>query len=102
MNKQYADFFPNLQSALIVQAACYADHDHKFEALRVIPGLSSGPFGLTPDHVKATPEYQKAYSEERKAFSAMQSINVVLNSKFKSEYRAYKIAQREAKLKGIA
>ena len=71
------------------------------ERLQSIPGVSSGPFGTTPDSIKASPEYKKAKSEYESAFQGLRAINSVLNSKFKKQYMAHIRAKREAELKGM-
>lgn len=102
MNKQYADSIQSFDFALIVQAAAYADEANASECLNAIPGIGSGPMGLTPDAVRATPEFQTANLRYQKAFSALRAINSVLTSKFKKRYTAHARAKREAKMKGTA
>ena len=44
-------------------------------ALKAIPGVGSGPMGLTPDDVKARPEYREAKLASCRAFAALRSFN---------------------------
>lgn len=45
------------------------------DAWRAIPGVSSGPMGLTPDCVKASPEYRAAKARYDRAHSALARHN---------------------------
>lgn len=65
---KYADTIQSFDFALITQAAANAQYLHTSKVLQLIPGVSSGPFGTTPDHIKASPEYKKAKSEYESAF----------------------------------
>ena len=98
---KYADTIQSFDFALITQAAANAQYLHTSKVLQSISGVSSGPFGMTPDAVKATPEYKKAKSEYESAFRGLRSINTVLNSEFKKQYVAHIRAKREAELKGM-
>lgn len=40
-----------------------------------LPGIGSGPMGLTPDSVKASPEYQAAKAAHAHAFDALRRFN---------------------------
>lgn len=57
------------------------------ERLRAIPGVGSGPMGLTPDSVKASPEYQKAKAEADKAFAELRAFNTFFVKQFARECR---------------
>ncbi len=98
---KYADTIQSFDFALITQAAANAQYLHTSKVLQAIPGVSSGPFGTTPDTIKASPEYKKAKAEYESAFQGLRSINSVLNSKFKKQYMAHIRAKREAELKGM-
>ena len=98
---KYADTIQSFDFALITQAAANAQYLHTSKVLQLIPGVSSGPFGTTPDHIKASPEYKKAKSEYESAFQGLRAINSVLTSKFKKQYMAHIRAKREAELKGM-
>lgn len=65
-------------------------------ALNAIPGISSGPNGLTPDSVKASQEYRAARREFDCAFRALQSFNGRYLKAFKSELAQEQRARREA------
>ena len=98
---KYADTIQSFDFALNTQAAANAQYLHTSKVLQSIPGVSSGPFGTTPDTIKASPEYKKAKAEYESAFRGLRSINSVLNSKFKKQYMAHIRAKREAELKGM-
>ena len=98
---KYADTIQSFDFALITQAAANAQYLHTSKVLQSIPGVSSGPFGTTPDTIKASPEYKKAKAEYESAFRGLRAINTVLNSEFKKQYMAHIRAKREAELKGM-
>ena len=98
----YAATIHSFGFALTVQAAARADYDFWTRALQAIPGVGSGPMGLTPDSVKATPEYKKTRMTQEIAFQGLRAINSVLNSKFKKQYAAHIRVIRESTLKETA
>jgi hypothetical protein len=63
------------------------------QALRAIPGIGSGPMGLTPDAVKATPEYREAKARSDATFAALRNFN----GKFVKLFAAEIKAERRAK-----
>jgi len=63
------------------------------DAIRAIPGVGTGPNGLTPDDVKFSPPYQAARAAYDRAFSALQRHNMAYCQAFKKE----RIAERDAK-----
>lgn len=58
-----------------------------------------GPMNLTPDHVRAMPEYKALRAASDRAGEQSKIFAAAFTKRFKKEYRAYIIAQREAKLK---
>lgn len=65
-------------------------------ALNAIPGISSGPNGLTPDTVKASQEYRAARRAFDCALRALQSFNARHLKRFKHELALDRQARREA------
>lgn len=76
------------------------------DALRAVPGLSSGQLGLTPDAVKARPDYRvanDAYNAADKALRAFDRAFTKAYRKtwpvfFKKELRAERDARRAQQL----
>lgn len=66
------------------------------KVLREIPGVGSGPMGLTPDAIKASPEYRAAKAAYDKAFAALRAFNGKYVKLFKAEISAER-AERFAK-----
>ncbi len=52
-----------------------AEYKAASDALNAIPGLSSGPMGLTPDSVRSSPEYRAARAASDRAFQALRRFN---------------------------
>lgn len=73
--------------------------DAASKALGAIPGVSSGPMGLTPDSVKQTTEFKIANRNYQIATEAMRKFNKEgwFTKTFKKEYRAYWDARKAAK-----
>lgn len=65
-------------------------------ALNAIPGVSSGPNGLTPDTVKASQAYRQARRDFDCALRALQSFNARHLKRFKQELAQDRQARREA------
>ncbi len=68
------------------------------DRLHAIPGIGSGPMGLTPDAIRATPEYRSAKYQYDGAFLALQHHNGKYCREFASEIRADIHAEHIAKL----
>ena len=62
-------------------------------SLRSIPGVGSGPMGLTPDNVKFSPEYRSAKAAFDHAFANLQAFN----KRYVKEYRKELMSQKRAK-----
>jgi hypothetical protein len=58
-----------------------------------------GPMNLTPDYVQALPQYQTLKRQCDLAGEQSRVFAAAFTKRFKKEYRAHIIAQREAKLK---
>ena len=67
-------------------------------ALRAIPGIGSGRFGLTPDSVKFSPEYRRANGEYRAAFNALRELNGRCVKRFAKELARERAEIRAAML----
>lgn len=65
-------------------------------ALQRVPGISSGPMGLTPDAVKASPEYRNAKADYEACREALRRFNAWFMREYASEYRAERKARRAA------
>lgn len=67
-------------------------------ALRAIPGVGSGPMGLTPDSVKFSPEFRAAKARHDIAFAALRRLNGHNVKRFAAELRQEREAARAAML----
>lgn len=63
------------------------------EALNALPGASTGPMGLTPDHVRATAAWQAAKAAYELRLASLQAFN----RQFVKLYRADIRAERRAR-----
>lgn len=70
--------------------------------LQAIPGIGSGPCGLTPDSVKRSPEYQAARRACDSAHSALRQLNGKWCKHFAPELRSEREAKRAAKLAALS
>ncbi len=66
------------------------------KALSAVPGISSGPMGLTPDEVKASPEYRNAKADYEACREALRRFNAWFMREYGKEYRAEWKARRAA------
>ena len=66
------------------------------KVLGAIPGVGTGPMGLTPDEVKFSPEYRNAKKAVDAAFAALRNFNGKYVKVFKNEIRAERDARRAA------
>ncbi len=81
------------EEAKKLKAAAEAVETRAGEALRAVPGIGSGPGGLTPDDVKRTAEYRQAMSNHALAFRSMQRMNAWFFKHFKNEAYAERLAK---------
>lgn len=81
------------EHAKLIKAAAEEVENNAAKALRAVPGIGSGPGGLTPDDVKRTPEYQNAMRAHAQAFAAMRKINGWFFKQFKNEAYAERLAK---------
>jgi hypothetical protein len=65
----------------------YEEYKAACKELKAIPGVSSGPMGLTPDAVKATPEYQAAKARMDATFQGLRTYNAWYTKTFKKELK---------------
>ena len=72
----------------------HLDHQHKqaCEKLAAIPGVGSGPMGLTPDTVKFSPAYRATKAEMDRLFAALRRVNA-----FIAKHRRPAAADRKAR-----
>lgn len=88
-------------SAYIVAKAAKAQIEERVtrtsKILRAIPGVGSGPMGLTPDAVRASPEYRIAKAEFDAAFAALQTFNQRFHKAFATEIKAERCARDKAR-----
>lgn len=55
--------------------------DQAAKAVKAVPGVGTGPMGLTPDEVKQSEAYRKAKAEYQRAFEALRTYNGNQNKK---------------------
>ena len=82
------DTFRQAQAVLEQQVAVTG------KALRAIPGVGSGPFGLTPDAISQSPDYRAAKAAYDAAFAALRAFNGKYVKVFKAEIAAERSARR--------
>lgn len=75
------------------------DYTAAIRNLKAIPGVGSGPMGLTPDDVRARPDYRFAKQVMDKAFAELRAFNAVYVKRFKKELAAERLEKR-SQLKG--
>ena len=73
------------------------DYSAACKVFKSIPGIGSGPMGLTPDDVKNTPEYRIAKQAMDKAFAELRAFNAVYAKRFKKELAIERKLKREGK-----
>lgn len=71
-------------------------------ALRAIPGVGSGPNGLTPDGVKFSPRYMSARRDYEAARAALARFNGWYTARFKAELRRDRAERDAARLAALA
>lgn len=86
---------PNYHAALAARTKLEHERACATAALKAIPGVGSGPMGLTPDHVKANPQYQRARRILDAALAAERRFNVWFVKTFKADIEADREQRRE-------
>ena len=66
--------------------------------LNAVSGDERGPFGLTPDHIKATAEWKAAWNNERRLFGVWRMSNMDMVNNYASEMKAEREARRATRL----
>lgn len=79
-----------------------AEYTRLSRILASVPGVGTGPMGLTPDSVRARPDYQEAKREADKAFADLREYNAWFVKQFKKEYRAWRRERDKARMAKIA
>jgi len=83
--------------AKAAQAAIEQEASRAGAVLAAIPGVGTGPMGLTPDAVKASPEYRAAKLAYESAFARLRAFNGSYVKVYASELRAERNARRSSK-----
>jgi hypothetical protein len=81
------------EQARAKQSALWSASTVAAEALKLIPGVGTGPMGLTPDSVRSTPEYRAARAAADRAFRELQAYNAWLVKTYAAESRAERRAR---------
>lgn len=89
-----APAFPELLAAI---AAAEIDQRAASADLQAIPGIGSGPMGLTPDAVKASPAYRAARARYDAATARLRKLNGLAMRHHGPAMRAHSIAARDAR-----
>lgn len=74
-----------------------SDYDSAIRNLKTIPGVGSGPMGLTPDDVRARPDYRIAKEAMDKAFAELRAFNAVYVKRYKKELAQERKLKREGR-----
>lgn len=72
-------------------------YDRTAKALGAIPGVGTGPMGLTPDAVKATPEFRQAHANFHRVHETLRAFNRPFLKRYRREYQAELMARRAAR-----
>lgn len=83
--------------AKVTASLLQSDYSAASRNLKAIPGVGSGPMGLTPDDVRARPDYRIAKEAMDKAFAALRAFN----ARYVKQYKKELAAERKAKREGI-
>jgi hypothetical protein len=71
----------------MLKIALWDEHARASDALRAVPGIGSGPMGMTPDAVKASPEYRAAKLAYERAHAELRAFNAALRKAFPKRKR---------------
>ena len=94
----------NLASFRALRDPLESAYDAACDAVRAVPGVSSGPMGLTPDAVKACPDFRAADAACKAADARLRAFDKAFTRQlgktwpvyFKKELRAETDARRAA------
>jgi len=75
------------QEAKALQARLYAAAKDASAQLNAVPGVGSGPMGLTPDRVKFSQPYLQAHSAYHRAAADVRAFNAKFTKHFARELR---------------
>ena len=84
--------------AKVTASLLESDYSAASRNFKAIPGVGSGPMGLTPDDVRARPDYRIAKEAMDKAFAALRVFNAGYVKRFKKELALERKAKREGKV----
>lgn len=84
--------------AKAAQAAIEDEWNRAGAALRAIPGVGTGPMGLTPDTVRALPEYRAVKLAYDSAFARLRAFNGAFVKAYGRELREERNARRSSKV----
>lgn len=73
--------------ARAVGAQLEAEHKRASAALKALPGVGTGPMGLTPDAVKFSPEYRTLKAAADAAREAVRRHNGMMVKRYAREMR---------------
>ena len=73
--------------ARAVGALLEAEHKRASAALKALPGVGTGPMGLTPDAVKFSPEYRTLKAAADAAWEAVRRHNGMMVKRYAREMR---------------
>jgi hypothetical protein len=89
---KFASFEAAKAHASELDAACKAASDR----VKAIPGVGSGPMGLTPDAVRYDPDYRDAKRDYDGAFARVREFYSWYTKAFTAELRAEREAKRKS------
>lgn len=78
-----------------------AENEAASRAWNALPGVSSGPMGLTPDAVKASPAYRAARARYEASHAALRAFNRAHAASFTKETAREIVERRAARLAQI-
>lgn len=81
--------------AKVTASLLESDYSAASRNFKAIPGVGSGPMGLTPDDVRARPDYRIAKEAMDKAFAALRAFNAPFVKKYAKQLRTERNERRK-------
>lgn len=83
--------------AKVTASLLNSDYTAAIRNFKAIPGVGSGPMGLTPDDVRARPDYRIAKQAVDKAFAELRAFNSMYVKRYRKELATERKIKREGK-----
>lgn len=86
------------EQAKALKSRLEASCEDASRALNAIPGIGSGPMGLTPDHIKESRKYRLAKRTFDISFQTLREFNAVFTRSFRKEITSERRDRNSARL----